>query len=97
MIFFDFLKFLIFFDFLKFLIFMIYIQDVGIPAKGLRPKLCCFVKKSLKDSNVDFSPVGLSVGLAAVALWRRTFWKIVMEVILVLGFKYLGFVLIIML
>jgi hypothetical protein len=61
-------------------LFFIYIQDVGIPAKGLRPKRRCFAKKSLKDSNADFSPEGL----AAVKGWR----KIMMEFILVLGFKY---------
>jgi uncharacterized SAM-binding protein YcdF (DUF218 family) len=74
--------FKIFFDFLCFF-WIFYIQDVGISAKGLRPKRCCFAKKPLKSPQKD------SAGLSVAAKGLRI-WKIMMEVILASGFGFFG-------
>ena len=58
-----------------------YIQDVGISAKGLRPKRRCFAKKPLKSPQKDSA---LVAGLSAAAKGLRIWKKLLMEIILVL-------------
>ena len=78
---------------------MIYIQDVGIPANGLRRRLWCVLKKLLKSPQKDLladlvarrgSPVVFTGVPGAAKGWRRRLWcswkKLLMEFILALGF-----------
>ena len=82
---------------------MIYIQDVGIPANGLRRRLWCVLKKLLKSPQKDLladlvarrgSPVVFTGVPGAAKGWRRRLWcswkKLLMEFILALGFVFFG-------
>ena len=78
---------------------MIYIQDDRIPAKGLRRRLWCVLKKLLKSPQKDLladlvarrgSPVVFTGVPGAAKGWRRRLWcswkKLLMEFILALDF-----------